>query len=387
MSRYRRAHGCLHRLYQHCLGHIFNMQFVTTAVASLLFLGTAALPYTPHPTFCGIRGYDYLNKPYDVQQDSRIRTLDECRFQCLLTSRCISYAVGKGACVLYDYDTLETFVPYEGSKYLFYDRSCDPESYPTEPSYPYPSSDPTHYPYPVPDPHPTPDPNPTPDPYPTPSPNPNPNPPSAPGTCSSNGLPSLFTCGSDLEVYGHIQILDSNTDVELGYINLDIWPYNIFQKSPLDRALVVKATYTAPDCSNPNGVALELMNVEGSNIQPGYLGTAGSFQLSDLLGLYGYSSTTVVTLVPPNVLGLDGLSADNNFPIQASVWTLDLTCGYLTSTLINPDNSPLPVTQILDYADCQNGCLHQTRNEAAFLADHPRREDVVVVRFRFVPFT
>ncbi|KAH9860661.1 hypothetical protein J1614_011992 [Plenodomus biglobosus] len=229
------------------------MQFFTTAISSILLLGTAAYPSTPHPTFCGIRGYDYINKPYDVQQDSRIRTVAECRFQCLLTSRCNSYAVGKGACVLYDYDTLETFVPYDGSKYLFYDRACDP--------------------------------NPSPDPEPTPDPDPSP--PPVAETCSVTGLPPLFTCGTDIEANGYIQILDPNTNEVLGYVHNSLSPFNIFQKGLLANALIVKAKYTSTDCSSPTGVALELQNVQPDDIQPGYLGSAGSFELSDNWGTYG----------------------------------------------------------------------------------------------------
>ncbi|KAF2854776.1 hypothetical protein T440DRAFT_551835 [Plenodomus tracheiphilus IPT5] len=280
------------------------MQFFTTAVSSLLFLGAVALPSTPHPTFCGIRGYDYLNKPYDVQQDSRIRTLAECKSECLATTRCNSYAVGKGACVLFDYDTLGTFVPYEGSHYLFYDRACDQD--------------------------------PTPDPEPTPTPDPDPVP--VPVTCVPGGKVT-FTCGSDIEVLGYIQILDPNTNQVLGYVNNNLSPRYMFKKDLLASALVVKAKYSAPDCTDPSGIALELQNLEPNDINPGYIGSAGSWELSDNSEIYGYSMTTSVSYVPPNVPGENGQSGFNTNPVQASIWTLDMSCGYITSTLINPDGS------------------------------------------------
>jgi len=123
------------------------MQFFAIAISFLLFLNAVALPSDPHPTFCGIRGYDYYNKPYDVQQDSFIKTLSQCRSSCLRSARCNSYALGKGACILYDYDTLESFIPYEGSYYLFYDRSCGRAS--PSASKPFSISEPTIDPKPT----------------------------------------------------------------------------------------------------------------------------------------------------------------------------------------------------------------------------------------------
>ncbi|KAH9860660.1 hypothetical protein J1614_011991 [Plenodomus biglobosus] len=91
------------------------------------------------------------------------------------------------------------------------------------------------------------------------------------------------------------------------------------------------------------------------------------------------------TTVPPYIPGEYGLSGTSNNPIQASIWTIDLSCGFLTSTLINPDKSSLTTAHMLDSAECPDGCLYQTRSEEAYVADHPHSGAVRVVRLKFLP--
>lgn len=78
---------------------------------------------------CGRAGYDNSGHDCDPSQsaytiDTKANTPQLCSALCKSESKCRSFAVGDGQCLLYAEPTEDNFTP-ERSPYFFYDVSCE----------------------------------------------------------------------------------------------------------------------------------------------------------------------------------------------------------------------------------------------------------------------
>ena len=78
---------------------------------------------------CGRAGYDNSGHDFDPSQsaytiDTKANTPQLCSALCKSESKCRSFAVGDGQCLLYAEPTEDNFTP-ERSPYFFYDVSCE----------------------------------------------------------------------------------------------------------------------------------------------------------------------------------------------------------------------------------------------------------------------
>ena len=78
-------------------------------MVNLAFVALVLLPWADAtPTFnrrdsadCGVRGYDRGSYAYDYDANSRVANYASCSTKCLASSKCKSFAIGSGACLLY----------------------------------------------------------------------------------------------------------------------------------------------------------------------------------------------------------------------------------------------------------------------------------------------
>src|SRR6266536_6127398 len=79
---------------------------------------------TPTPIqSCGVAGFDNGTIAYNFD-NSTSGTFEACSARCKADVACGSFAIGGGACLLYQ-PAIETFVvPVEASPFTFYDISC-----------------------------------------------------------------------------------------------------------------------------------------------------------------------------------------------------------------------------------------------------------------------
>lgn len=78
---------------------------------------------------CGRAGYDNSGhhecpSPAAYNNDPKAATPQLCSALCKSESKCQSFAVGDGSCLLYEVPTEDNFTP-ERSPYFFYDVSCE----------------------------------------------------------------------------------------------------------------------------------------------------------------------------------------------------------------------------------------------------------------------
>lgn len=93
-------------------------------IATLLIATASAAVET-----CGRAGYDNSGhherpSPSAYTSDRKAATPQLCSALCKSESKCQSFAVGDGSCLLYEVRTEDNFTP-EQSPYYFYDVSCE----------------------------------------------------------------------------------------------------------------------------------------------------------------------------------------------------------------------------------------------------------------------
>jgi hypothetical protein len=93
-------------------------------IATLLLATASATVET-----CGRAGYDNSGhhecpSPPAYTNDHKAATPQLCSALCKSESKCQSFAVGDGSCLLYEVPTEDNFTP-ERSPYFFYDVSCE----------------------------------------------------------------------------------------------------------------------------------------------------------------------------------------------------------------------------------------------------------------------
>lgn len=166
--------------------------------------------------------------------------------------------------------------------------------------------------------------------------------------------------------------------------------YNV--ESDIANALVVQFSYTSPDCTtNPSDLAFVMQNSLASPAGGNYLGAVGGSGGYTNMGPgnVDYAYTGQVSFVAPDIkaqtVSTGASQLGYNGRAEASIWNVDLSCGDITSTWTNDDETKQITPMLfLDYALCASGCIIQGGDQSKFASVFPG-ERLQGVTLKIVP--